>query len=74
MCVCKLSRFNRVRLLVMRRILEWLHALLPGHLPNPGIEPVSHISCIGRWFFTTSATWEAHMYACIPSCLQFLPI
>ena len=24
----------------------------PGDLPKPGIEPVSHVSCIGR-FFTT---------------------
>ena len=21
----------------------------PGNLPNPGIEPVSYVSCIGRW-------------------------
>ena len=30
-----------------------------GDLPNPEIEPVSHVSCTGRQFFTTSATWEA---------------
>ena len=36
------------------------HALPPGDLPNPGIEPVSFMSpgLAGR-FFTTSATWEA---------------
>ena len=28
---------------------------------NPGIEPgVSFLSWIGRWIFTTGATWEAH--------------
>ena len=21
----------------------------PGDLPDPGIEPMSHVSCIGRW-------------------------
>ena len=30
--------------------------LPPGDLPNPGMEPTSHVSCIGRRFFTTSAT------------------
>ena len=31
---------------------EYWSALLcppPGNLPNPGIEPISHVSCIGRW-------------------------
>ena len=33
----------------------------PGDLPKPGIEPVSFMSpALGDWFFTTSATWEAH--------------
>ena len=27
-------------------------------LPNPGIEPISHVSCIAGRFFTTSTTWE----------------
>ena len=32
----------------------------PGDPPNPGIEPRSlNISCTGRGFFTTSATWKA---------------
>ena len=22
---------------------------LPGHLPDPGTEPVSHVSCVGGW-------------------------
>ena len=36
-------------------------AFLQGDLPNPGIKPTSLIStCIGRQFFTTKDTWEAH--------------
>ena len=32
----------------------------PGDLPDPGIEPVSlPVCCLGRWVFSTSATWEA---------------
>ena len=32
-----------------------------GDLPNPGIEPMSLMSpALVGWFFTTSATWEAH--------------
>ena len=32
----------------------------PGHLPNPGIKPVSLMSpALAGGFFTTSATWEA---------------
>ena len=35
------------------------HFLLQGHLPDPGIEPVSLLSpALTGWFFTTSATWE----------------
>ena len=30
----------------------------PGNLYNPGIDPVSYISCTEGGFFTTSATWE----------------
>ena len=33
----------------------------PGDLSDPGIEPASYVFCIGRVFFTTSATWEAHV-------------
>ena len=29
------------------RILEWLPFPSPGDLPNPGIEPSSHVFCIG---------------------------
>ena len=36
------------------------HALPPGDLPNPGLEPRSHMSpALADRFFTTSATWEA---------------
>ena len=35
-----------------------LPCLPRGDLPNPGIEPISHVSCIAGRFFTTSTTWE----------------
>ena len=31
----------------------------PGDLPKSGSTRVSHVSCIGRWVFTTHTTWEA---------------
>ena len=31
------------------RTLESVATLPPGDLPNPGIEPRSHVSCTGRW-------------------------
>ena len=39
-----------------------LPCLLPGDLPDPGIEPMS-LKCpaLAGEFFTTSATWEAHV-------------
>ena len=38
---------------------------LPRDLPNPGIKPASLMfpALAGR-FFTTSATWEAHLFVC----------
>ena len=34
----------------------------PGDIPDPGIEPASLISpALAGRFFTTSATWEAHL-------------
>ena len=34
----------------------------PGDLPNPGIKPRSPMSpALAGGFFTTSATWEAHI-------------
>ena len=41
------------------RILEWFPYPLPENLPDLGIPPVSLVSCIGRWVFTSSVTWEA---------------
>ena len=36
------------------------HALPPGDLPNPGIEPGSHMTpALADRFFTTNASWEA---------------
>ena len=35
----------------------------PGDLPNPGIEPATLRSpALADGFFTTSATWESHVY------------
>ena len=35
----------------------------PGHLPDPEIEPMSPASpALAGGFFTTSATWEAHLH------------
>jgi len=40
-----------------------LLCLPPGDLPNLGIEPSSFMSpALVVGFFTTGATWEAHMY------------
>ena len=35
--------------ILQARILEWVAMPSPGNLSNPGIEPESYISCIGRW-------------------------
>ena len=74
---CMLSRFSRVRFFVtpwtvahqallsmgFSRQDYWsgLPCPPPGDLPDPGIEPESHISpALASKFFTTRATWEAH--------------
>ena len=31
----------------------------PGDLPDPGIQPMSHVSCIGKWVLYLCATREA---------------
>ena len=31
----------------------------PGDLPNPGIEPISYVSCIHSGCFSSTATWES---------------
>ena len=46
--------------ILQARILEWV--AMPssrGSSPPRDQTQVSYISCIGRWFFTTNATWEA---------------
>ena len=32
----------------------------PGDLPDPGIEPTSHVSCTVGGLFTTNTIWEIH--------------
>ena len=32
----------------------------PGDLPDPGIQPMSHVSCNGKWVLYLCATREAH--------------
>ena len=38
--------------ILQARVLEWVVLFLsPGDLPDPGMEPVSYVSCIGRQAF-----------------------
>ena len=46
-------------------------ALLQGIFPTQGSNP-SLVSCMGRWFFTTSATWEAALVFSFPHITSFL--
>ena len=49
--------------ILQARILEWVAIPSPGDLPDSGIKAVSLISpALEGEFFTTSATWEAHIY------------
>ena len=73
-CACMLSRSSRVRLFVTPRTVAHQAPLSmgfsrqdywrglpfppPGNIPDPGFEPISFISCIGRRV-PTSTTWEA---------------
>ena len=74
MCACMLSCFSHVRLFVtlwtaarqaplsmgFSRQEYWRGLPCPplGDLPEPGMEPVSHMSpAMAGGFFTTSATW-----------------
>ena len=57
--VCVLSRVHHAPLSMgFSRQESWsgVPFLPPGDLPDPGTEPVSHVSCTGRWVFTTSVT------------------
>ena len=76
MNVCTLSPFSRVQSLPSygpyfagflcpwdspgKNMAVGCHFLLQD-LSDQGIEPESLVSCIGRWVFTTSATWEAYV-------------
>ena len=54
---------SSVHEILQARILEWVAFPLPGDLPDPGIEPVSRMSpALAGGFFTTGATWEAHIH------------
>ena len=45
--------------------LPWPH---PGDIPDPGITPAFPMSrALAGGFFTTSATWEAHIYKAFSS-------
>ena len=53
-----------------------LLCLPPGDLPDPGTEPASLTSpALADKLFTTSATWEAHVYLCLCEfiCLSIHP-
>ena len=54
------------------RTLEWLSFPTPHHLPNPGIEPTSPVSYIGRWVIYHWATWEAQRHAEVGINLEHL--
>ena len=48
--------------ILQARIWRGLPSPPPGDLPNPGIEPTSLMSpALASGFFTTTATWEAHI-------------
>ena len=51
---------SSVHRIFQARILEWVAEFpSPGHLPNPGIKPVSLASlALTGGFFTTSAIWD----------------
>ena len=39
------------------RILEWVAICFSRRSSHPGIEPASHVRCIGGRFFTITVTW-----------------
>ena len=83
-CVYVLSQYSHVQLFAMdcttRLLCPWDSSAKntgvschSGDLPNLGVEPTSLISpvLVGS-FFTTNATWEAHIFLCYavnPCCL-----
>ena len=86
-CVSVLSHFSHVRLFAILWTITCQVSLSMGFsrqeywsglpfpspwgLPKPGIEPVSHISCIDR-FFTTRTTWEVPQIVII--CVSIVSI
>ena len=53
--------------ILQTRILEWVAIPSSRGSSRPRDRThVSYISCIGRWFLTTSATWEAHTSISLP--------
>ena len=65
---CSLSD-SHVRGILQTRILEWvaMPASTESSWPRDQSQ-VSYVSCIGKWFFTISATWEA------PTNKDWLPL
>ena len=62
---CSLPRFS-VHGVPQAGILEGLPCPSLGHLPYPGIEPLSLTSAaLAGEFFTTSTTWDACRYVYI---------
>ena len=55
---CRLSG-SSVHGIFHARMLEWVPCPTPGDLPNPGIKSAS-LALAGE-FFTTRASWEAHL-------------
>ena len=86
MCVLALSRFSCVRLFETlwtvtlcardspgKNTGVGCHALLQGIFPTPGSNPRLLTSpALAGGFFTTSATWEAHVcvYVCAGVCMR----
>ena len=79
-CVCMLSHFSLVRFFAtlwpvalqaplsmgFSRQESWsgLPRLPSGDLPNPGIKPMSHVSCVGRWVLYQERHLEAPQKLC----------
>ena len=57
--------------ILLARILDGLPCSPPGDLPDPGIKQTNNFYLLhaGR-FFTTGATWEAHIHITFYSSLK----
>ena len=40
---------SSVHRIVQARVLEWVAISFSRDLPDPGVEPATHVSCIGSW-------------------------